>query len=295
MAVGITLHLSGDSEGWTETYYLADDFVTQERAMRNLVALRTPILASPAYLDYAVFWDTDTPKLRQRVSIDHYEPYRSFWSPVPLPNQYVQADQMDAVVQLKVRGNYTTRRLWIAGIPQQISLLGDKQRPHYRLLTPRWLLVEKYRQAIRDFRDALLGGEVTLLVRERERPPDIDFYDLAGISLTDDGRYLLTTQAPHGFAAGQQVQVRTGLGNNLQRIRLVRRVCLPITATTFGLDRGPRSGGGPVDFTPPGTVEAVEWDYVRASAADDWIYLTTKRHGMIQPDRRGRRWSKRSC
>lgn len=260
MTLAAKLEFSLDKRSWNEMYYLdppSPDPLSV--VLDRLVDARMDIAARPLVLTRGVIWDVGTPGVKLKFDYHRQHSY-FFWTiPLPVRDPEIRADIPEHVVMMKFRTALgADRTLHLGGIPIQALV-----EPNVDQLS-RTQLDSNYKERLDVFRNKLLAPPLNLQIREFIPADELPRIAVDAVSQADSGLYLLTVRNAFPAVPGMQIRFMGCRGNNLSRLRGLRRIKRVINATSFEVDRGPLPEKGPVRYEGGATVVGVGYQYGKA-------------------------------
>lgn len=245
-----------DEEFWSELYYFDSAHDTPSDMLSAFVQARQIISASPTRLLSGVAEDIDRPVSRVEVVYDQELVYYQVRAlPIKLKNT-AQAQPPDVAYGMAFRTAAGARRVvWIGGLPMpawQFTSVDNRDR--YLTDVVLW-------DRMNSLRDFFLSAPWKLQIRERLAPPAVSSAKVVSIGTGAAGLYLIGTDQAHGFSPNDDVTITGGRGQNLTRMRGIRRVKAVPSPTTFLINRGPLPERGMIRYTGGATATEVAYGF----------------------------------
>ena len=282
MTVKATFLFRDGSTGWTETFYFAQDFSQlQTSTLTNIAEKRSFLMGRAAMITGVRASDPLDPKRTRILKLNVNGAYEVVQSPD------TRAEQPHVAALVKLITQRGSRRfLTLPGVPDEAILRTDNNADSAITLN--------YSNRIAAFVAYMLGGDVGLRIRERNKLTVYEPKLIKAITVDDQGRYKLEMFDDLVVTGADKVAVTKVKGNNLQQCKGIRRVINPVPASkTFVIDRGPFSDLGDVIYNGGGYAARVGYDFVAAFRADEPVILSTRKRGRPFGSRRGRRSARR--
>lgn len=257
MVMAAKLFFILDRSAWSESYYLdppaGDDLGT---VLDRLVDARMDIAARPLVLTEGFIWDVDTPRVKVKFTYRRQHRYHFFTIPIPVRDPEIKAEIPGHVVMMKFQtSSGADRVLHLGGIPVQALTNPNVVQASRRLLEMTFV------DRLDLFRDKLLAPPLNLQIREFLPAEELPRVAVDAVSQADSGLYLLTVRNAFPAVPGMQIRFLGCRGNNLSRLRGLRRIRRVINATSFEVDRGPLPEKGPVRYEGGALVVGVGYRY----------------------------------
>lgn len=270
MVLAAKLEFTLDRCSWSENYYLSPpEEDSLGIVLDRLVNTRMDIAARPTTLTRGSIWDVASPGVKVKFDYHYQHRYRFFTFSVPVRDPEIFAEIPEHVVMMKFQTALgSDRTLHLGGIPVQALTNPNVAQSSRRLLE------ETFKARLDTFRDKLLALPLNLQIREFIPEGDLPHVAVDVVSQADSGLYRLTVRQAFPAVPGMQIRFLGCRGNNLSRLRGLRRIRRVINATTFEVDRGPLPEKGPVRYEGGAFVVGVGYQYGKGL----WVPLSGAFH-----------------
>lgn len=241
MTLQAVLRFYLEGREWTERYYLDPPANDLKVILDRLIDARMDIAARPLMLWQGSIKDLVNPGFPEVYEYNRTHRFRKAnIIPIPMPEVWSEIPEHVVVMGWETLAG-TRRPLWLGGIPTQH--MQSRRDNYYQNLDGSFV------DRLHKFRDALRGDNLNLQIRELT---PLDFRpsaDVKAIDLSGNGLYRIETVQDFPAVAKMKVRIHGSRGNNISRLRGIRRVTKVIDGRTFVIDRGPLPELGEVRYT----------------------------------------------
>lgn len=226
------------STGWREEYFLDPDTPALRATGRRLAQARSLVSSVPTILQSYHIANVDDPRHPVSENVNLHCVWQIRTSPyfIVVPFSVVDYD-VAFKMYFRTPGG-ASRVVTICGVPQL-----PRQTFTYPGFTD-WLPM--YLKDVDKFRDALLSPLLRLAIREEVPANDDTAAYVESIDVDPLGRYRLHLAGDLPLPRNARVRCNGATGNNLGRLRGLRRVKVQPDARTLVLDKGPIPDRGPL-------------------------------------------------
>jgi len=285
MSIKLTGLFESDFAGWSETqFYVNAQTETYKSLADDFVKNRLEVLGTYAWLNVVRVSDTDKPSF---VSVFKYgnKGLAKLSDDKAAKDAWADSPYLSAL--LPFRSTVTNRKLYLtlSGVPDNWAS---------RTVGDTFTLSAYGNKKFRAYMSWLTRGDYKVQFRERKKDANDKGIDIGDIEEDESGYYKITVLNTDGLDPTKKVVFNKLKGDNLSRLRGIRRIVDVPTPLHFLVDRGPYADPPPISYKGGGKYFVYDIAYNVVNKVDDeTIVLSSRKRGRPFAARRGRQSVKR--